>query len=1775
MQVLELRNTLGSLDATDYASCLVRSIRSDEKIWTFLTQSTGEINKQIAELAASQKLNPGTLGLLAINQELLISNYPDSRLQVSVLEECMVNYESFFQQHNAPATLEEAAKLAVVLIEKRKIAPAWRHTLLEVVNRMHLSDGKALRSVWGTTFTIIINLIKDRDEFLYDLLKLQSAEQGIDCLVFAVISLPISENEKAEKLVKALQEQSAAIIEKTLSFLISINEKELAISAAQLLVGKYKIEEASEKGSKDIFENLDASMQQSMLYKQIASVAQIAGDTDLASTLLEKSSAIFDAISTGIKIQNLSLLEQTANRIEYNEQVRRFQLDQTNHPALAQELASVGVVAQDQTEDEQQSKPIAAISQAKMINFAGNPELAKSECEKAFISIDHRTYDAAVEFVPQFNPNWNPGEMVKTLVELGAKKEAVKLAASLHAKNPASLSAAQASAETYYESADYAAALPMFEYASMAGENSTPMLRQLADCYAQTGNSEACYKVRKQLVEVEAPVISDLLQFADSAISAGRGNEVFPITSQIIEQDPMNASALTINGKAYAMTGHHDQALEFFSKAIEVGSDDADPWIGLSELQVKSGEFRQAIETLRQGLAALPADREIKHRLAEQLMDSGSASEALPLLNDLAEDDQNALIGVLQLDALKILGMPEYDAMVVSLYSKFPENEEIAQAFAAQLIKNGKHTEAKTVLQAKLSQVQSNTPTALTYAEAVVGMDVHYSGEPKSISAQEMEKVESIVDRYLEQDSDHTHAQLVKAELLVSKANYAEAFKLYSRLLEKQTSVDKSLWERIQAGFAQSAAFMGKFEVALAEIKQAVDSQPEWVGLRKIMANIYGLAGEVSDALVQAERVLDVAPQIVESALWFANFASGLGKSDTAEDKLAAIIEMKSDDLLLRLKLAEMKIKNDKSVEALELMEAIKTSLSVESSEAELLSAAKLYDSIHDIEAARNCLEYRAQTYASLSAGLDLAGYEYMQGQFVKAGNQLNKLSEPSDLVQCLKADVLVKTGELDKAISLVQNSNQTIHEDELELVFVPDAWKKLMASNFGNRALEAKILLMQGKAATCLEVTALWLDGEPDNADARILAIESTLALGELPGEGLYLPNLTNEVDDETNDHLTAIKIDSLLENNQAIEAQQLFEKVGKAASLSLKLAEVQLSLMTGHLADAEAIFDEVVSAKDEIKTKELHIQLGLVRLLVKAAASLQRWKEALTFSSEAVAHDSWHLDCVMQALSTLTRAKEFSKTANSLSIEAHNPAAFLSKVNFEEELDGLAGLTGGKKEKEVERWLLRGKMAASPDSENIRAFALVTPTPEDAAAMVAALHANGQETAALQVAKKFPNDSQVLFELACVQADGDEAAALETLNTLIANDPLIPAAVALRGLIYENLGKLDMAINDLEQAISDWPNETLWRMKAATLWQNYGNNKNAIMQLQAAFDRNPENSEAALELGKAFEAEGDSQKAVEILVPLAKQNPNFYEAWEALAESQSNYDQLEQALESAKKASQVNPFSIKPYLMSGKIHMLNGNLEKALDMARTAVTQNKKDANAILFLAKVLHERGEKQQALAALEMTNQCDNVTVQTMVEHVNLVKEINGGAYAKELISSFSEKYPENVDLMKMLASAQEENGDTADAEKTVKRALQVEPNEPDLHLFLGKISVETGQLDQAIHHLSQGIAHKTTNTDGYLMLSKVYEQQREFTKALDALKQAMDAAPNDTRSYLAAANLYRNSKNYNAAEKVLQKAVEIDPQDVTIRRQLGALLALKLVHHSQEASSQS
>ena len=1774
MQVMELRDILEKAESKDQIACLIRALRADEKIWSFLSNSTTEQETQIVQLASNRKLNPGFLGLLSINEEWILTGYPDCHLQISVLENCMVNYESFFQQHNPPVPLEEAAKLAVVLIEKRKISANWATILLEVVNRKHIGDGGLFNQQWGTSLAIAINLVKDQDEFLADLLKLHTPDLGIPALIHCLLSLPISEEEKAQKLVSAGVGQSSSLAERVCTYLVSIYEKELAERTAQLCLSQFAISETKDISTEEVINEPDEALKNSLEFQKIASVAQIAGEKGTASEFLNRSTRILDAISTGMKIQTLSLKGATPTG------AKDLKQEQVSDPVLLREFASLGVLPDAHDESVVMGHPITVLQQAKKLGEAGNLELARIELKKAFSSTDDDQTFSYFDYRPHFNPTWNQEEMVSTLADMGADFEAARVAKKLVSKNPASLSANRMAAKTLLKLDKYIEALPLLETLSLAGDQSLESNRTLADCYQRLGRDESCYKIRKQIIEINEAEIADQLKFAEAAVKVNKPEEVFKATAKILENDQDNASALSLNGSAYYLIGNQQKALDAFSRAIEMGTDSPDPWLGMAHLYNSERNYRLEIETLRKGLSTMPANVEIKRQLAATLMDTGSAAEALPLLNDLAESIKDVEVRILQAEAMKTLGLEEYSELIHELYAQFPNNSEIAQAQAAELIKEGKRDEAKNVLQDQVMDFQPGDPSSLLYADAVLGIYYEQLDEPKTITTRETERVKTIIDTCLINDPDNNRAQLLSAELLAQKGQHAQAFDIFSKLLEKKTSIDKSMIERIQAGFARTAALLGKFELAIAAIKQAVDAKPQWVGLRKVMAQIYAFAGELNEAMTQAEQVLEICPVIVDGIAWFVDFLNGLGQSDEAEKRLRIVLEEHPSNLTLQAKLAEMLVKNGKQSDAKVIAETIKSTLSTDLGNDELRKTAQIFDELGDTESALECLQNRVSHGGTIDEILDLAGYRVQLEQYDKAlelFNQGTHSEKQKRLVDCLKADVLIRNANLEEALDLLNNEYRQGFEDceDLDQSLLPDGWKALLNSNAPELQLKSKIYFAMGKPAMCLESARQWIELDPEDATARIMAIESLKALGENVEHELFTLTLSDAGSKSLLSHLAAMRIDSMLEEEQLIEAQQLYEKLQEDESLAIRMVGVRFAILAGHLAEAEACFDELFAARQEINLADLPIRIGLARLFVSCASALRRWNEALCMASGTATGYSWHLGGVLQYLMILVKSTEFEPVAKLLSVDAHDPAGFLQQIKMEDELNWLIGLTGGKFEETEKRWFLRGKMTVSPTAENIRAFALVTPSADDAAAMVAALHANGQDSTAIQVAKKFPANAEVLFQLARIQAEDDLNGALETLNTLISIDPLDPIALALRSSVHDKMEKIDLALNDLEQAISDWPNETRWRLNVAEMWQRYGNNNNAVNQLKSAYDANPEDEKIALALSKACIENGVYEDAIQILTPITKRNPNLFEAWEVMSEAHSGLDEMNLALEAAKKASHINPFSTKPYLMSGKIHLEHGNLEKALEQAKQAVSQNKKDADAVLFLAKVHAERDEKQQALAALEMTHKCQNITVQTMIDHVNLIKQINGTASAKELIASLSTKYPENVELMKLLASAQVENGDKQDAEETAKRALQVDPDEPDLHLFLGKINAESGQLDQAIHHLSQGIAHRTSNSEGYLLLSKVYEQQREFTKAIDTLNQAMEAAPQDTRSYVAAANLYKDSKNYSAAEKVLQKAVEIDPKDVTIRRQLGALLALKLVHHSQEASSQS
>ena len=1773
MQVMELYKLLEKNGAQEEASRIIHSIRSDELIYAYFENSSSEESEKIASLCLKNRFDPGTLGLLALNQKLVDDSYPQSRLPTGLLEEYIVFYESFLQQGLPPESLENATKLAVVLLEKKRITPDWRTLWLEIVKRMKIVDGSTLKELWGTVLVLVLNLSEEKKDVLTALWDLEPTLQTRAFLIHGTLGLPIDENFLAAWLVETAGGRSFGLFEKILFDLIASNERSLAITAAQLFIEK-NLSDPSVMIKTDLStEHMEGIFDEVLKLKQSSSIAQIAQDYSLAVTYFDASEALMDTVTKGFDLQKRSLQGKTANNSNQIHLVDETVSSQGTQDSNDENFDSVKQTHHiDHFTDEMEL--LTSLDQVKKIFQKGQKELARAELQKLFSDQSDETIKRLAGFRSKFDPEWNPVEIIYDFLDMEEVELAEKLAAETIRNNPASESANLAAAMALVASGKYAKAQPILEVLSFSESKDINLLRVLADCYEKTGDVLASLKIRRVIVD-HCESSADLLDFAETAIQCGMPEEARTAAQKVLEHDPLDAVAQTKIARSLALQGRTEEAEEYFQKALDTGMTHPQVWIAHAEYLFEQRDYQRSIDSLRQGLIVLPDDFSIRKKLAELLMESGSAAEALPYLNELVSETSDVGLQILRIEAMKILGLTEYKDLIEELHEKFPENLEVTQEHAAELIKEGRHLEAKKIIQEKFDQIDPEDETALTYVDALIGLDVRNSSEAKVVSTAESIKAQEILNASLEKNPDQTRANLLQGEFYLQKSRYNEAYEIYSGLMAKQAGVDKTLLERIQAGFAVAAANLGKFEEALAAIKQAVDSKPDWVGLRKIFAQIYALAGEISEAVKEAQTVIQAGSQLIEGIFWFTGFLSSLGKDEEAVKAIEKAITENPDDINLRCRMAELLIRNNKMEQARSAMEGVKVGLSnIEDTEM-LLSIAKTFSALTDEDATLIGLKKIANTTNEIGSKLDLAGYLCLIGRHQEALQELRNI-EDANWVRLFEIDVMRRSGEfeipeIDLEEEYILPENLSLHSE-----FTPPSWQKLLQSPNPLLGMQARISFASGNPEKTFELAKKWYGQDGEEMEARLLMLESSLAMGEKPDDEIFSGLMQGSEKDPIHAHLLALWVDDLVEKGQAIEAQQLIEKFGDLPSLGMKLARIRIASLSGHITDAEELFDEGLAELDTIQRNEALLFFGLVRMAVNAGISLKRWNEILSLSQQLANTYPWNVQVIDQALSVLVQAKEFEELSASLSITSHSPKQYFAQHDSAELFECLSALAIGYAENTVKRWLLRGKMAMQPVDENIRAFALVTNTAEDSAAMAAALVANGQKETALQVAKKFSDHPAMLLEMAKIHAQQDEIhLSLECLNSLIAADPLNPVAFAFRSLLFEGMENLDHAINDLEQAVSDWPDEVKWRTKAASLWRKYGNQKNALIQLESAYEIDPRDVEVVLELAQVCLDEKQPDRTIEYVKILTEENPNIYEAWEVLSEAYAMQGDMANALAAAQRAGKINTFSLKPYLMAGRIYLDSGDLDKAYTQAKAAINQNKKDAEVVLFLARVLHAKGEERQALATLETMHRCDNVTAQTMIDHVNLVREINGSASAKELIASLSGKFPENIELMKLLANAQVENGDTIEAEETAKKALQVDPDEPDIHMFLGKLNADSGQLDQAISHLSQGITHRAANLDGYLLLSRVYEQQREYAKAIDTLKKAMEVSPLDTRSFIAAANLYRNSKNYSAAEQILQKAVEIDPQDVSLRRQLGALLALKLVHHSQEASMNS
>ena len=944
MQFIDLISRINNLINHDEVSAYFKAIRQDPLIWQgFQLISADE--RVLTDLTDQKtRLNPGTLALLSIDPEFDFSRQNKNSYSRELLEKIMFTYETYLQANEPVDSFNMAALLAAALIEKHKVDKRWKNIIVEICSRMRINTSEKFEQYWRTVFAMVINLTDAKDELLFDLLDIQEPETGLGVFLHSVMCLPMVDEDLTELLKRNLVNQNGKIQSLALKRLQEVTSRGFIKNLAMLLLEKYKNLDLHSEESRIYWDNPESSLNFALQCQAAADIAEFAGEKQTALDLTNKSLEIISAIASIGKIKKSALLSEPSDKTLTESGIRFTDLE-LNQQDIVDELAFTDSDIESEVQQESSIYPVKVLKQSRKMALAGNPELADAELMRVLKEMSDDEIETLLVKGPRFSHSWDPVEVLNTLVDAKAYNEALRLADILLKQNPTSMPVNLAAAKASEGLGDFTRAEGNWELLKIMDPGSLDVKRNLVRAYRKTGKTNKAFESINDLVssQDEAPVI-DLISTAEIALELGKLEESEAALLSVFETEPENPTALTLAGLVQNQKGEFDLALDYLRKATEISGDDPRAWMTISEIQTRRGTLEDALESLREGMAANPGNRDLRVEYAVRLMENGSISEAYPLLRELSDMGIDLKVDSLLIDAMKRLGIKDLDCTLEGIVERHQNDTNLSAEFGQNLVWGGKREKGLKILQTVKSKVNLKPDWATAYVEALMGSDYRVSISRQKLAPRESSETFSMIDDVLKEQPTNSQARLLKGELLLKSEQFNKAFNIFSELLDQKENGNNHLVERINTGLAQSAAGLGRFEIALAAMQEAVNLQPEWVGLKQLLAEILQMAGNVNDAVKQANNALELAPVLIENVVWFANFMRTLGRKQDAEKAMTDVIEKNPKNLSLHLLWAEQKMADSDSTKTERILETARGLVQNTDTPADLLKAAVLFE---------------------------------------------------------------------------------------------------------------------------------------------------------------------------------------------------------------------------------------------------------------------------------------------------------------------------------------------------------------------------------------------------------------------------------------------------------------------------------------------------------------------------------------------------------------------------------------------------------------------------------------------------------------------------------------------------------------------------------------------------------------------------------------------------------------------------------------------------------------
>ena len=1414
-----------------------------------------------------------------------------------------------------------------------------------------------------------------------------------------------------------------------------------------------------------------------------------------------------------------------------------------------------------------------------------------------------RSFD--LPFSGDFVYSWCPEDALRILLEMDLAEEAARLARVLLTIRPADASLLHLASRIQQRLGNLDQAIHYARGVAALNPGSTAGRRLLGSLWAQAGAWQQSLAEWQRVLELSSPPsINDRLECAQVALNAGQPALAVELSEAALREDANNGVALGVLGQALVAQNDVSRATGYLVRATLLSPETLAPWLALARVQAEQGEGRRALETLRSAVTAVPDAPQAHLALGEASADAGLLSEALPHLKKAyALSQESPRCALLYARTLRLLGhSAEARAVLEKARPAWATNPELAYEYAQVLLDLNDAENALPVLELALRGGLPVLEASLLYARILLG-EFRTGAEDWDAGTLDarLQHAGQALQRILEVSPENLEARFLMADILREQGQLEAALEAYRALAEMPVADVPELRWRVQWGLGCTALRLQFTDMALVALKEAAQDKPDSIPVQRSLAEASLCANLPHEALECAAAVLRLAPDDVNTLSWFADIVTRAGEPRRAVEALQRAVQLDPHrpDLLVNLASGQASA-GDLTATRSSLEKVL--SLSVPVSRADLRRAAHIYLRLEDPQSALACyarallagaqapselLFEVAQLHERLGnyeAALDLA--QQSIDDWAENLPQVERLPQAETLpIHLLQADLLARLERPQAALAVLERALRVAQS-----VSTGDGG----AQDAGTQSLLTHMLGEIHNRFTCLMIQAGDLPAALHHAekslacspsDAGLCYRAADLALAQLQndraarivqsfqmGEGEFPAALFNQSQGDGRSSLALLSLRVEMElNGETSEPVSAWVEAGLQEAQDdprLLAAKARLLARQGDLSVARLWY---AGARRQAGT-------GSPLWLAEAALEVQAWQDVPALFEGCAGEYPGEARAQLGFARALVLCAERQQLCASTGCRGNAPGlgalSQASRQKYEEAIRLAGRLVNAG---DIGRWQARGQAVFAPSAQAARALASMPSQPDDIAALIAVLRHLNNRAAAIQVARRYPENPLVLLHLAlCYQGDSSPEGQVAAGRAVVAN-PDHALAHAVLAMLNRQAGALSEALAAYENALQIWADEPDWHDAAGDLCLQVGDLQAAMLHFRQALALDTENARYACKLGQACLSDADIPGAIGCLESSTALDPTQADAWLTLATAYHMAGRLPQALEAARKAGELNVSSADALLIAGETALSMNQSDLALEFAQGALRREPENAGAVLFLSNVLVLRGRVQDGLEVIEQACPAVKAFFPVAFERARLIHRLHGAPAAADVLEKLVKDHPEEIDLLSFLARIQAECGEVKAAERYAFRALRLDPNQPDLTLMLGKLNRKNGNLDQAVHLLGEAIRMSPSVLEAYLELGSVYQERREYQLALQVYQQAMRIAPNDYQAFYQSGLIMRDGKDYMSAENMLRRAADLAPDNagpvaLSIRRQLVAVIALNLVHHKLEVT---